>query len=51
MGSITTGLAVLGATLYLVRSENVRVTFRRQDRPRLSLTRREVIEPVPDLTN
>jgi MFS family permease len=51
VGSITTGLAVLGATLYLVRSENVRVTFRRQDRPRLSLTRREVIEPVPDLTN
>ena len=51
VGSITTGLAVLGATLYLVRSENIRVTFRRQDRPRLSLTRREVIEPVPDLTN
>ena len=49
VGSIANGLAVIAATVYLVRSENVRVTFRRQDRPRLSVTRRESIEPVPDL--
>ena len=51
VGSISTGLAVLAATLYIVRSENVRVTFHRQDRPRISVTRREVMEPVPELTS
>jgi MFS family permease len=51
VGSIATGLAVLAATLYLVRSENVRVTFHRQDRPRLNVTRGEITEPVPELAN
>jgi MFS family permease len=51
VGSIATGLAVLGAALYLVRSENVRVTFRRHDRPRLRVTRGEIIDSVPELTS
>ena len=51
VGSISTGLAVLAAMLYVVRSENVRVTFHRQDRPRISVTRGEVMEPVPELTS
>ena len=49
VGSITTGLALLGAMLYLVRSQNIRVTFNRQDRPRLSVIRDEIVEPVPEL--
>jgi MFS family permease len=50
VGSIATGLAVLGAALYLVRSENVRVTFDRNERPRLRVTRGEVIDVVPEMT-
>jgi MFS family permease len=49
IGSITTGLAVLAAMLYVVRSENIRVRYQRTERPRLSLTRGEVIEPVPEM--
>ncbi|HEY8821979.1 MAG TPA: MFS transporter [Dermatophilaceae bacterium] len=51
VGSITTGLAVIAAMLYLVRSENIRVRYHRAERPRLSITRGEVIEPVPELAN
>lgn len=51
IGSITTGLAVLATILYLVRSENVRVTFHRHERPRLRVTRGEIIEPVPEMTS
>jgi len=51
IGSLTTGLAVLATTLYLVRSENVRVTFHRHERPRLRVTRGELIEPVPEMTS
>jgi len=51
VGSITTGMAVVAASLYLVRSENVRVTFHRHDRPRLSVTRGEITESVPELTS
>ncbi len=50
VGSIANGLAVLGAALYLVRSENVRVTFDRHERPRLRVTRGEIIDVVPELT-
>jgi len=50
VGSIATGLAVLGAALYLVRSENVRVTFDRHERPRLRVTRGEIIDVVPEMT-
>jgi MFS family permease len=49
VGSIATALAVVGATLYLVRSENVRVTIHRHARPRLRVSRGEIIEPVPEL--
>ena len=51
VGSITTGLAVLAATMYLVRSENVRLRYHREQRPRLSVTRGEIIEPVPEIAN
>ena len=51
VGSIATALATLGAMLYLVRSENVRVTFHRQDRPRLSVTRGEVLDPVLEVAS
>ena len=51
IGSLTTGLAVLATMLYLVRSENVRVTFHRHERPRLRVTRGELIEPVPEMTS
>ncbi|MEO8556029.1 MAG: MFS transporter [Actinomycetota bacterium] len=50
VGSIATGLAVLGASAYLVRSENVRVTFDRHERPRLRVTRGDIIDVVPELT-
>jgi len=51
VGSIATGLAVIGAMLYLVRSENIRVRYQAAERPRLSVTRGEVTEPVPELAN
>jgi MFS family permease len=51
IGGLTTGLAVLATILYLVRSENVRVTFHRHERPRLRVTRGELIEPVPEMTS
>ena len=51
VGSITTGLAVLATTMYLVQSENVRVTFHHHERPRLRVTRGEIIEPVPEMTS
>ena len=49
IGSVMTGMAVIAAMLYLVRSENIRVRFDRGQRPRLSVTRGEVIEPVPEM--
>jgi MFS family permease len=49
IGSITTGLAVLAAMLYVVRSENIRVRYQRTERPRLSITRGEIIEAVPEM--
>ena len=51
VGSVTTGLAVLAATVYLMRSENIHVSYHRQRRPRLSVTRRETSEPVPEVAN
>jgi len=49
VGSFTSGLAVLAAMLYLVHSENIRVHFHRAQRPRLVVTRGEVIEPMPQI--
>jgi MFS family permease len=51
VGSVMTGLAVIAAMLYLVRSENIRVRYHRAERPRLSITRGEIVEPVPELAN
>ncbi len=49
VGSVTTGLAVIAAMLYLMHSENIRVSFHRAQRPRLSVTRGEITEPVPEM--
>jgi MFS family permease len=51
VGSLATGLAVLVATLYLVRSENIHVSYHRQHRPRLSVSRGEISEPVLEVAN
>ena len=49
VGSIATGLAVIAAMLYLVRSEDIRVSFDRQTRPRLSVRREGISEPMPEV--
>ena len=49
IGSVCTGLAVVGAILYLVRSEDMHVRYHRSDRPRLSVIRGEVSEPMPEV--
>jgi len=51
VGSIATGLAVLAAMLYLVRSENIQVRYQGQNRPRVSVVRGEISEPVPEVAN
>jgi len=51
IGSVATGLAVFAAMLYLVRSENMHVRYERQDRPRLSVIRGEISEPVPEVAS
>jgi len=49
VGSIASGLAVLAAILYLVRTEDMHVSYHRRDRPRLSVVRGEVCEPMPEV--
>jgi len=51
VGSVATGLAVLAAMLYLVRSEDMHVSYHRQHRPRLRVVRGEISEPVPEVAN
>ena len=51
VGSIATGLAVLAAMLYLVRSEDMHVSYHHRHRPRLSVIRGEISEPVPEVAN
>jgi len=51
VGSVATGLAVLVATVYLVRSEDIHVSYHRQHRPRLSVIRGEISEPVLEVAN
>ena len=51
VGSVATGLAVLVATVYLVRSEGIHVSYDRQHRPRLSVIRGEISEPVLEVAN
>jgi MFS family permease len=51
VGSLATGLAFIAAMMYLVRSEDIHVRYQRQDRPRLSVVRGEVSEPVPEMAS
>ena len=51
VGSVATGLAVLVATVYLVRNEDIHVSYHRQHRPRLSVIRGEISEPVLEVAN
>ena len=49
VGSIATGLAVLAAMLYLMRSEDMHVSYHHHYRPRLRVVRGEISEPVPEV--
>lgn len=49
VGSLATGLAFVAAMLYLMRNENIHVSYHGRERPRLSVNRIEVSEPVPEL--
>jgi len=51
VGSVATGLAVLGAMLYLMRSEDMHLRYHRSQWPRLSVIRGEISEPVPEVAN
>jgi MFS family permease len=51
VGSVATGLAVLGAVLYLMRSEDMHVSYHQRNRPRLTVIRGEISEPVPEVAN
>ena len=51
VGSIATGLAVLAAMLYVVRSEDMHVSYHHHYRPRLRVVRGEIGEPVPEVAN
>jgi MFS family permease len=51
VGSISTGLAVLAVMLYLVRSEDMHLSYDHRQRPRFAVVRGEVIEPVPEVAN
>jgi MFS family permease len=51
VGSLATGLAVLVAMLYLMRSQDMHVSYQRRHRPRLTVIRGEISEPVPEVAN
>jgi len=51
VGSIATGLAVLAAMLYILRSEDMHVSYHHHYRPRLRVVRGEISEPVPEVAN
>jgi MFS family permease len=51
VGSFATGLAVLAAMLYLVRSEDMHVRYHYRHRPRWSVIRGEISEPVPEVAS
>jgi len=51
VGSVATALAFIAAMLYLVRSEDMHVSYHRRNRPRLSVIRGEISEPVPEVAN
>jgi len=51
IGSLATGVAVLAAMLYLMRSQDIHLSYHHRPRPRLSLIRGELSEPVPQVAN
>ncbi|HZY00337.1 MAG TPA: MFS transporter [Dermatophilaceae bacterium] len=51
VGSLATGLAVLAAMLYLIRSEEMHVRYHHRHRPRFSVIRGEISEPVPEVAS
>jgi len=51
VGSVATGMAVIAAMLYLVRSQEMHVSYHHRDRPRLSVIRGEISEPVPEVAS
>jgi MFS family permease len=51
VGSVATGLAVLGVMLYLMRTEEMHVSYHHRDRPRLIVIRGEISEPVPEVAS
>jgi MFS family permease len=51
VGSVATGLAFLAAMLYLMRSEEMHVSYHHRHRPRLSVIRGQISEPVPEVAN
>jgi MFS family permease len=51
VGSIATGLAVIAAMLYLVRTEEMHLSYHHSLRPRLRVVRGEVTEPVPEVAS
>jgi MFS family permease len=51
VGSLATGLAVVAAMLYLVRSEEMHLRYHHQQRPRFTVIRGEISEPVPEVAS
>jgi MFS family permease len=51
VGSVATGLAVIAAMLYLVRSEDMHVRYHHRKRPRWSVNRGEVMQPLPEVAS
>jgi MFS family permease len=49
VGSLATGLAVVAAMLYLIRSEEMHVRYHHRHHPRFSVIRGEISEPVPEV--
>ncbi len=51
VGSIATGLTVVAAMLYLVRTEEMHLSYHHRLRPRLRVIRGEITEPVPEVAS
>jgi MFS family permease len=51
VGSLATGLTVLGVMLYLMRSEKMHVSYNHRSRPRLTVLRGEISEPMPEVAS
>jgi len=51
VGSLATGLAVLAAMLYLMRSEDMHMSYQRRNRPWFTVIRGEISEPIPEVAN